>query len=165
MSHKNRRRQHVDHRTSAATTSICGLVAYQHRDDARRAAKQLPTRTWSDVGRARAYQCRGGCELWHVGYLPQLVIDGLVTAAEWYGYHGRRPLKDELIPLIAMMRRRTGGSAQILRRTGADDTDLWGAMVETGRGTFIARDHATPARAVRAVLAAHDAADDRKDAA
>lgn len=158
MGHKNRRQERITVRPALASNSICGLIAYQNRGDARRAAKSMVARQSSTVARARAYHCRGGCELWHAGYLPQLVTDGVVTAGEWYGYDGHRPLKDVLIPLLERMRRRTGGSAQITRRTGPDETDLWVAMVENDLGSFVARDYDTPRDAARAVLDDYDAA-------
>lgn len=62
-------------------------------------------------------------------------------------------MRDVLIPLIERIRRRTGGTVRMTRRTGADDTDLWGVIVETDIGTFAANDYDTPGQAARTVLA------------
>jgi hypothetical protein len=154
--HKNR---HVDkilrRRVFGATTAICDRVAYQNRDGARRAAKVIP---YFEDRPARAYQCRDGCELWHAGYLPELVVQGVVTAGEWYGYAGRPALRDTLLPMIDQIRRRTGGIASFERRVGADGRDLWGAMIDMHGRIYLARDYDDPIEATAAVLREYAAA-------
>lgn len=154
--HKNR---HVDpylrRRLFGATTSICDLVAYQERDGARHAAKRLPPQ---DNTSARAYRCSDGCELWHAGYLPELVVQGVVTAGEWYGYGGRPALRDVLLPMINQIRLRTGGNASFERRVGADGRDLWGAMIDMHGRIYLARDYDDPIEATAAVLREYAAA-------
>src|ERR1044072_3129895 len=115
MSHKSGPGGRDQRRPGAATTAICGLVAYQTRDAARRAAKTIP-RHASENLRARGYRCVGGCELWPAGVLPQPVVEGGVPVGEGYGLNGREPMRDVLLPILERVRRRTGGSAQILRR-------------------------------------------------
>ena len=157
--HKNRGGERGLRKPAGASTTICDRIAFPDRDNARRAARAMP---WGD-GRARAYQCRGGCELWHAGYLPEMVIHGVVTAGEWYGYNGRQPMKDILVPLLEEMREYCEGKAYFERRTGADDTELWTAILDAPDGMFVARDYDTPEQATDAVLDQYDAFLDRTE--
>lgn len=152
--HRRRVTDNQLRRPGGATSGICGLYSYQTRAAAKRHAKTLPHNTGM---RARAYPCRSGCGGWHVGYLPQLVIAGIVTVAEWYGHHGATPMRDILIPLLEHVRASTGGELTFERRrvepVDGDPYDLWGAMIETRGTVTIARDYDDPIEATAAALA------------
>lgn len=150
--HKNRGGDRGLRRPAGASTRICNRIAFPDRSNAKRAARSMP---WKD-GRPRAYLCRGGCELWHAGYLPDMVIKGVVTAGEWYGLNGDQPMRDVLVPLLEEMREYTDGQALFERRTGTDDTDLWTAILDGDDGMFVSRDYDTPEEATDAVLDQYD---------
>jgi hypothetical protein len=158
--HKRRRQDNHRHRPSGATNAICGLVGYQERKGADRAAKRLPP---IDGEHARAYQCIDGCDLWHAGWLPGLVRAGVVTATEWYGRDGQPPMQDILLPLLERLRAIGRGKATFERRQhGPDDTDLWTAVIDCRAGMFVARDYDTPHAAAMAVIADYADATDQE---
>jgi hypothetical protein len=113
-------------------TGECGLWTYYTRADARRRNSDRP-----DIGaHRRPYRC-ADCNGWHNGVLPQLVIDGVLTAAEWYGEAGHPPYGEIIagvtdwlaargVHSIAYHRGTDGQSWGITgRRAGEDVAALW----------------------------------------
>lgn len=164
--HRARRTDRDLRRPAGSTSSICGLVAYQKRAGAKWAAKRMDL---FDGRPARAYRCKGGCWLWHAGYLPELVVQGIVTAGEWYGYRGQPPMRAVLVPLLEKMRWTThadkvGFERRRVEPADGDEYDLWGAMIEKRGVIYLARDYDNPTDATAAVLAEYHAARSRTDA-
>lgn len=152
--HKKRVCDRSRNRPGVASNTICNQLAYQDRHGAKTAARALPIVAGQ---RARAYDC-DACGLWHADYLPALVVQGVVTAGEWYGTDGSEPLGPVLTDLVEQMEDASGGSATFERRVDATDTDLWGAIIDVRGTLFVARDYDSPSEAAAAVLAEHDAA-------
>jgi hypothetical protein len=160
--HKNRRQDRSVHQPGGASNQLCPGIAYQSSQAAKRAEHVAHPHRRPTAGqpqrlteRNRAYAC-DRCGLWHVEPVPDMVIQGVVTAGEWFGTAGRPPMRDVLIPLLYQLAAHTGGTPTFARRTGVDDTDLWAVMVDSDRGTFVARDYDSPAEAAAAVLAEYD---------
>lgn len=157
--HRSRTGDRSLRRPPGATSSICGLVGYQQRSGAKWAARNMP---FFQNQHARAYPCHEGCGQWHAGYLPELVVQGVVTAGEWYGSTGQKPMRDVLIPLLEKVRRRTHGELSFERRrvvpADGDEFDLWSAMINARGVLHLARDYDNPNEATAAALEEYAAA-------
>lgn len=57
----------------------CGKLSYIDRKTARKVAREHREEHKS------LYQCQYRPQLWHVGGLPDAVMEGKVTRGEWYG--------------------------------------------------------------------------------
>jgi hypothetical protein len=149
--HGARRKEHRLNRPEGAVNA-CGLVAFASRREANFGATRMPLHP--DMP-ARPYLCINGCQLWHVGYLPELVVQGVVTADEWYGRNGHKPMRSIIPPLLEQITRTTRfGTPTISRRTCmVTDRDLWTMIVDTpDAGQLAARDYDSPAEATAVVL-------------
>lgn len=155
--HRARRKEHRLNKPNGATNS-CGLVAFDSRREARFGAGFMPLDRSTT---ARPYQCKPidgkpGCGLWHVGYLPTLVIQGVVTADEWFGRNGHEAMRKVIPPLLEHIEKTTRfGTASISRRTcPVTDVDLWTIVVDTpDAGQLVAQDYDSPAEAGAVALA------------
>ncbi len=163
--HQAHRKERAPRRAAGASNS-CGVVAYQDRSHAETAARKVPCYRGQ---RLRPYECKtefGGCGMFHIGYIPELVIAGVCTSTEWYeSYAGGKPLRVVLPPLMDYLTRHVKVTAppQITRRVHpVTDEDLWTLIVETDRGTHQANDLPTPAEAVVLVLTRYRASRARR---
>lgn len=124
-------------------TGECGLWAYYSRAEARRRNSDRP----DVIGHRRPYLCRR-CGLWHNGQLPQLVIDGVVTAAEWYGTDGNPPYGDILIGLTEWLVAR--GIYEIGFFRGPDG-ESWGMTARSAGHDHAVHQHRDPVDAAEAM--------------
>lgn len=154
--HQVRRKEARRNRPTGASNS-CGLIAFDSRKEADFGARFMPL----DPGRTyRPYLCTTGCRLWHVGYLPELVIQGVVTSDEWYGRNGHAPMRKVIPPLLEHIQRTTRfGTPTIARRIcPVTDRDLWTIILDTpDAGQLIARDYDSPAEAATVALVEYQA--------
>jgi hypothetical protein len=102
----------------------CGLKGYETRHAAKQAARG------HHDSHVRPYRCRGGCDYWHVGALPEAVIRGDVTAGELYDHReasqGRRSPAGQL-------RRSRISAARILKRDSEALAEMWADMQTSDR--------------------------------
>lgn len=149
--HRARRKESRLNKPNGASNS-CGLIAFDSRREADLGARRMPL----DPGApARAYKCTDGCGLWHVGYLPALVVQGVVTANEWFGRNGHAPMRKVIPQLLEHVEKTTRfGTATIARRTClVTDRDLWTIILDTpDAGQLVARDYDSPAEAAAVAL-------------
>lgn len=117
--HHALRRDRID---PPAGTGACGLWTYYSRAEARRRNSDRPDITTH----RRPYRCQS-CNGWHNGILPQLVLDGVVTAAEWYGEDGH-PAYGTIVTGVSEWLAARGVHAVRFHR--ATDGERWGL---TGR--------------------------------
>lgn len=154
--HRARRKEHRLNKPKGAVNS-CGLMAFDSRREADFGARFMPL---DRTQVARPYLCKTGCGLWHVGYLPTLVVQGVVTADEWYGRNGHQAMRKVIPPLLEHITNVTRfGTPTIARRTClVTDRDLWTVIIDTpNAGQLIARDYDSPAEAATVALAEYHA--------
>jgi hypothetical protein len=148
MAIRNTRREKL---VAGPATNACGRVAFRTRKLARKGAERMPLPPDSQH---RPYKC-DGCELWHVGHIPALVAQGVVTTDEWYGRNNGPAYRDILIPLLDLARRHLGGQPWFERREHPELGDLWTAAGDAYGQTLYARDYDDPVSAVEALIAQH----------
>lgn len=156
LRHSARRKETRPNKPQGASNA-CGLIAFDSRREADRGARRMPLEPGAP---ARPYHCSNGCGLWHVGYLPALVVQGVVTENEWFGRNGHEPMRKVIPPLLEHIERVTRfGVPSISRRTCmVTDRDLWTIIVDTpDAGQLIARDYDSPAEAAIVALADYGA--------
>lgn len=93
--------------------------------DNRHAAKQATSKGHHD-GHVRPYQCQK-CGYWHVGTLPAAVIQGEMTAAEFYDAQAARAEagRNRRRSPEAQLRRARISAARLLARDGAVLAEMW----------------------------------------
>lgn len=156
LRHSARRKEARPNKPQGASNA-CGLIAFDSRREADRGARVMPL---DRSGSARPFRCNPGCGLWHVGYLPALVTQGVVTADEWFGRNGHTPMRKVILPLLDHIEKTTRfGVPTISRRVcPVTDANLWTIVVDTpDAGQLVARDYSSPAEATAVALAEYRA--------
>lgn len=154
--HRARRQEARLNKPNGASNS-CGLIAFDSRREAKLGARFMPL---DPTQTARPFECtpaagKRGCGLWHVGYLPALVVAGVVTSDEWFGRNGHQAMSKVIPPLMEHIENVIRfGSASISRRIcPVTDAQLWTIVVDTpDAGQLAAQDYDSPAEAAAVVL-------------
>lgn len=124
-------------------TGECGLWTYYTRAEARRRNSDRP-----DIeAHRRPYRCRS-CDGWHNGVLPQLVIDGVLTAAEWYGENGHPPFGEVIAGVTEWLTARGLHSVTYHRGT---DGESWGITARHAGEDLVALWYPDPVAAAEAL--------------
>jgi hypothetical protein len=137
--------RHKDGMRPPVSSNECGVFAYRTRADARRRISNRP----DIIGHLRAYKCRT-CNLWHIGHLPQAVIDGIVTADEWYGANGHPPYGEILTDAVVILASR--GIYKVKFHRGPDGQS-WGLVARASGHDVAEHGHPDPVTATAAMLA------------
>lgn len=142
-----------DHQRVVPASNACGKVAYRSQSDARRYCARYFA---IDKTRMRPYFCdpdTGGCGLYHLGHLPDMVVKGVVTADEWYGRGGSPAYGPVLFGCLDLMRE-VGIKAPAFHR-GADQSWTVGATIRRQR--YHQTGHPDPVAATEATIALYRA--------